>query len=312
MKQKKQYTKKKKGGSSAVIASGALGTYAGHTLAKKYVREGQTWFSHLLLSYLDLVWYLAKSFIKGGTFVYKEAVVYSIDYFFGRDITKALVEDLTKEVKEKLIKSARMAAAISEDPVAMKNLQETGKISAEILNEIMIDMQEPMMELTNTAVDLLEMICLNLTAAGVDISIGVIGAALGQIPFLGALVNLFITTGRAVNKSSSVFKNSVTTVGKMGVLASSGLQKPLDTANEGKLKLMGMQSKINDALSVSGNIAGDVVKSADKATENPPKQSGGGFRCRFKKCKNLRSVPLKTRKRIMNAGYRRHRNLQPR
>jgi hypothetical protein len=303
MKQKKNYTKKKKGGSSgAVIASGALGTYAGHTLAKRYVRQGQTWFSHLLLSYLDLVWYLAKSFIKGGTFVYKEAVVYSIDYFFGRDITKASVEDLTKEVKEKLIKSARMAAAISEDPVAMKNLQETGKISAEILNDIIIDMQEPMMELTNTAVDLLEMICLNLTAAGVDISIGVIGAALGQIPFLGALVNLFITTGRAVNKSSSIFKNSVTTIGKMGELASSGLQKPLDTANQGKFKLMGMQDKINDALSVSGNVVDDVKN---------PQQKGGGFTCRFKKCKNIRSVPLKTRKRIMKAGYRRKRLSRP-
>ena len=77
--------------------------------------------------------------------LFTEAVVYSIDYFL-EDITKASVEDLTKEVKEKLIKSARMAAAISEDPVAMKNLQETGKISAEILNDIIIDMQEPMMD----------------------------------------------------------------------------------------------------------------------------------------------------------------------
>ena len=82
----------------------------------------------------------------------------------------------------------------------------------------------------------------------------------------------------------------------MGELASSGLQKPLDTANQGKFKLMGMQDKINDALSVSGNVVDDVKN---------PQQKGGGFTCRFKKCKNIRSVPLKTRKRIMKAGYRR-------
>jgi hypothetical protein len=87
---KKTKTRKqvKKGGSNATIAASALaGTYFGNTIQRRFQREGQTWFSHLLFSYLDLVWYLSKSFIKAGTYVYKESVIYSIDYFFGRDIT---------------------------------------------------------------------------------------------------------------------------------------------------------------------------------------------------------------------------------
>ena len=144
---------RKKGGSAAVAPMG-VGLLAGHTLAKK-TRERDTWFSHLLGSYLDLVWYLSKSFIKAGTYAYKESVIYSIDYVFGQDITSITLEELTKEVKVKLIKSAKIAAAISQDDEAMKNLQETGKLSAEILGNILLAAEEPLQDATNEAIDLL-------------------------------------------------------------------------------------------------------------------------------------------------------------
>ena len=88
LKKTKTRKKVKKGGATntAIAASAVAGTYFGNTIQRNYQREGQTWFSHLLFSYLDLVWYLSKTFVKAGTFVYKEAVIYSIDYFFGRDI----------------------------------------------------------------------------------------------------------------------------------------------------------------------------------------------------------------------------------
>ena len=51
-----------------------------------------------------------------------------------------------------------MAAQISEDPEAMENLRETGKVSAEIMRDILEEMEEPLEDMTNEAVDMLEFI----------------------------------------------------------------------------------------------------------------------------------------------------------
>ena len=60
MKQRKKTRKNNKiirGGSEAAAALG-VGALGGYTLGKKK-RRSETWFSHLLGSYLDLVWYLS-------------------------------------------------------------------------------------------------------------------------------------------------------------------------------------------------------------------------------------------------------------
>ena len=329
-KSKKSKTKKKsmkRGGSGQLgiaAASGLAGTYAGNTIQKKFQREGQTWFSHLLFSYLDLVWYLSKTFVRAGTYIYKEAVIYSIDYYFGRDITNASMEDLTSEVKEKLIKSARLAAAISSDKEAMDNLKETGEISAKIMGDVLEELEEPLMELTNKAVDILEGICLNLTAAGIDIGIGVIGAAAGQIPFLGALINLIIATGRAANKATEAIKETSGTAGKFVTLLSAAPQKPLDRMIDSKEKVTNLFNQINEKIGQFDELNKNLVPTGiipEKSTDNAPElpvdsikpvmelpvdrvQKGGNNNSRFKK--NKYKIDSKTRKRIMKNAYKRH------
>ena len=332
LKKNKKKTKKrntKKGGSTqgtlaVAAASGLAGTYAGNTIQKKFVREGQTWFSHLLFSYLDLVWYLSKTFVKAGTYVYKEAVIYSIDYYFGRDITNVSLEDLTSEVKDKLIKSARLAAAISNDPEAMKNLKESGKLTAEIMTEIMKELEEPLMKLTNKAVDILEGVCLNLTAAGVDIGVGVVGAAAGQIPFLGALINIIIAVGRAANKAGQAIKETSGSAGKFATLLSATPQKPLDKMIDSKEKVTNLFNQINEKIGQFEELNKNLVPTgivSDKSTNNVPElpvdsvqgvpelpvdsvQRGGNNNLRYKKFKS--KIDSKTRKRIMKNAYKRH------
>ena len=328
MKQRKKTRKNNKiirGGSEAAAALG-VGALGGYTLGKKK-RRSETWFSHLLGSYLDLVWYLSKSFIKAGTYVYKESVIYSIDYFFGRDITGADYKDLTEEVKEKLILSARMAAQISEDPEAMENLRETGKVSAEIMRDILEEMEEPLEDMTNEAVDMLEFICRTLAAAGIDITIGMIGAALGQIPFLGGLINIIITTGRAFNDSMKAVSNTGKSLGRFGELISTAPEPALDRAIQGKQQLLNLQGKITNSINKIPKIDTSVEKKSEtveekeeekkeektgeektgeeKTEEEKVSQSGGK---KFKYFKNYKykKIPAKTRKRIMEAGYRRH------
>lgn len=327
LKKNKKKTKKintKKGGSgqavaAAVAASGLAGTYAGNTIQRKFIREGQTWFSHLLFSYLDLVWYLSKSFVKAGTYIYKEAVIYSIDYYFGRDITNISMEDLTSEVKDKLIKSARLAAAISEDKEAMDNLKESGRLTAEIMGEILEELEEPLIELTNKAVDILEGICLSLTAAGVDIGVGVIGAAAGQIPFLGAVINLIIATGRAANKATASIKETSETAGKFMTLLSSTPQKPLDKMIDNKEKATNLFNQINEKIGqfeelnknmvLTGKSSSNALKDTtqDKPSifsrTNPIKRSSGGG------IKSKSKISNKTRKRILQNAYKRHKLL---
>ena len=234
--------KTKKKGGAAVAAPMGVGLLAGHTLAKK-TREGESWFSHMLGSYLDLVWYLSKSFIKAGTYAYKEAVIYSIDYVFGQDITAVTLEDLTAEVKTKLIKSAKIAAAISQDDDAMKNLQDTGKLSAEILGNILLAAEEPLQDATNEAVDLLEEICLTLAKSGVDISIGILGAIFGAIPFLGGLINLFIASGYVFNSVTRSMSSSVEGVGKISQIVSASTGKIADGIIPGVPPLMAAVAK---------------------------------------------------------------------
>ena len=306
MKQKKKTLKHNKiirgGSEAAALGIGALG---GYTLGKKK-RRSETWFSHLLGSYLDLVWYLSKSFIKAGTYVYKESVIYSIDYFFGRDITGADYKDLTEEVKDKLILSARMAAQISEDPEAMEKLKETGKVSAEIMRDILEEMEEPLEDMTNEAVDMLEFICRTLAASGVDITIGVIGAALGQIPFIGGLINIIITAGRAFNDGMSAVGNTGATFGKFGKLISSSASPALDRAIEGKQKLLNLQGKITNSINKIPKIdvSAPISVEAESVEEKPTE--GGGPKFKFFQYHKRQKIPSKTRKRIMAAGYRRH------
>ena len=310
-----------KGGSgqgtlAVAAASGLAGTYAGNTIQKKFVREGQTWFSHLLFSYLDLVWYLSKTFVKAGTYVYKEAVIYSIDYYFGRDITNASMEDLTSEVKEKLIKSARLAAAISNDKEAMDNLTESGKITAKIMGDVLETLEEPLMELTNKAVDILEGICLKLTAAGIDIGVGVVGAAAGQIPFLGALINLIIAAGRAANKATEAIKETSGSAGKFVTLLSSAPQKPLDKMIDSKEKVTNLFNQINEKIGQFDELNKNLVPTgitSKNLSENIPElpvdsvQKGGYKNSRYKKFKP--KIDSKTRKRIMKNAYKRHKYL---
>ena len=324
LKKTKNKTKKRnsnKGGSgqgtlAVAAASGLAGTYAGNTIQKKFVREGQTWFSHLLFSYLDLVWYLSKTFVKAGTYVYKEAVIYSIDYYFGRDITNASMEDLTSEVKEKLIKSARLAAAISNDKEAMDNLTESGKITAKIMGDVLETLEEPLMELTNKAVDILEGICLKLTAAGIDIGVGVVGAAAGQIPFLGALINLIIAAGRAANKATEAIKETSGTAGKFVTLLSSAPQKPLDKMIDSKEKVTNLFNQINEKIGQFDELNKNLVPTgitSKNLSENIPElpvdgvQKGGYKNSRYKKFKP--KIDSKTRKRIMKNAYKRHKFL---
>tara|TARA_B100001093_G_scaffold24249_1_gene21450 strand:- start:19406 stop:20362 length:957 start_codon:yes stop_codon:yes gene_type:complete len=314
-KSKKSKTKKKsmkRGGSGQLgiaAASGLAGTYAGNTIQKKFQREGQTWFSHLLFSYLDLVWYLSKTFVRAGTYIYKEAVIYSIDYYFGRDITNASMEDLTSEVKEKLIKSARLAAAISSDKEAMDNLKETGEISAKIMGDVLEELEEPLMELTNKAVDILEGICLNLTAAGVDIGVGVLGAAMGQIPFLGAMINIIITAGRVANRATETMSETGDTAGKLFTLLGSAPQKPLDKMIDSKEKVSSLFEQINNKVGEFNDLKESVAPTGKEVvsgiTPTPSAGiSGGGYISRLKKMNS--PINNKTRKRIMKAGYKRH------
>ena len=261
-------TKKKQvGGSEAFIPGASIGMLAGHTLARK-TRKGETWFSHMLGSYLDLVWYLSKSFIKAGSYAYKEAVIYSIDYTFGKDITSMSLEELTAEVKDKLIKSAKLAAIISEDKDAMQDLRDTGKLSAEILGNVLLAMEEPLQDATNEALDLLETICLNLAKAGVDISIGILGAILGAIPFLGGLINLIIASGYAFNSATRVVTDSSKGLGKVGEIMGASTGKIADAILKDQPKFAAMVAK--DKLTLE-----DADKKAEEAADNEKKKRQG-------------------------------------
>ena len=261
-------TKKKQfGGAEAFIPGASVGLLAGHTLSKR-TRKGETWFSHMLGSYLDLVWYLSKSFIKAGSYAYKEAVIYSIDYTFGKDITSMTLEELTQEVKEKLIKSAKLAAIISEDKDAMQDLRDTGKLSAEIFGNVLLAMEEPLQDATNEALDLLETICLNLAKAGVDISIGILGAIFGAIPFLGGLVNLMIASGYAFNSATRVVTDSSKGLGKVGEIMGASTGKIADAILKDQPKFAAMVAK--DKLTLE-----DADKKAEEAAENEKKKRQG-------------------------------------
>ena len=266
-------TKKKQfGGAEAFIPGASVGLLAGHTLSKR-TRKGETWFSHMLGSYLDLVWYLSKSFIKAGSYAYKEAVIYSIDYTFGKDITSMTLEELTQEVKEKLIKSAKLAAIISEDAEAMEDLRNTGKLSAEIFGNVLLAMEEPLQDATNEALDLLETICLNLAKAGVDISIGILGAIFGAIPFLGGLVNLMIASGYAFNSATRVVTDSSKGLGKVGEIMGASTGKIADSILKDQPKLAAMVAKDKETLDRANKEAeekADAEKEKRKAQGEGP------------------------------------------
>jgi len=260
-------TKKKQvGGSEAFIPGASIGMLAGHTLARK-TRKGETWFSHMLGSYLDLVWYLSKSFIKAGSYAYKEAVIYSIDYTFGKDITSMSLEELTAEVKDKLIKSAKLAAIISEDKDAMQDLRDTGKLSAEIFGNVLLAMEDPLQDATNEALDLLETICLNLAKAGVDISIGILGAILGAIPFLGGLINLIIASGYAFNSATRVVTDSSKGLGKVGEIMGASTGKIADAILKEQPKFAAMVAKDKETLEDADKKAKEAADAEKRKRE---------------------------------------------
>ena len=270
-------TKKKQfGGSEAFIPGASIGMLAGHTLSRR-TRKGETWFSHMLGSYLDLVWYLSKSFIKAGSYAYKEAVIYSIDYTFGKDITSMSLEELTAEVKDKLIKSAKLAAIISEDEDAMKDLRDTGKLSAEIFGNVLLAMEEPLQDATNEALDLLETICLNLAKAGVDISIGILGAMLGAIPFLGGLINLIIASGYAFNSATRIVTDSSKGLGKVGEIMGASTGKFADAILKDQPKFSAMIAKDKETLekaSIDAEKEADQEKKKREGEDKAPKAEG--------------------------------------
>ena len=270
-------TKKKQlGGSEAFIPGATVGMLAGHTLSRK-TRKGETWFSHMLGSYLDLVWYLSKSFIKAGSYAYKEAVIYSIDYTFGKDITSMSLEELTAEVKDKLIKSAKLAAIISEDKDAMQDLRDTGKLSAEIFGNVLLAMEDPLQDATNEALDLLETICLNLAKAGVDISIGILGAILGAIPFLGGLINLIIASGYAFNSATRVVTDSSKGLGKVGEIMGASTEKIADAILKDQPKFAAMVAKDKETLEDADKKAKEAADAEKEKREGEaPKVEGEG------------------------------------
>ena len=148
----------------------------------------------------------SKNLIRGSASVTNKVITSGMDWIFGGDIRNQSVSQLTEEAKEKLYIMSQIIAEVARDPETQELLQSIADHLAELAQEVLNAAQPKLEESMQNSIMAARKMASEGAGGVVKVGFDMIGAAVGNVPFLGGLVNLCIAIGRAFNSIMSIAK----------------------------------------------------------------------------------------------------------
>jgi hypothetical protein len=193
----------------------------------------------------------------------------------GKDTISKTIPELKTDLLRKLI----IVKELAKDPIIQKNIAEATKEVVNLSLDTVEKVDKPLNNILDRLLFLISRITNKSVSGSLEISRGVISSALAEVPILGGLVDLALTTGIAFNRGSNIFYDGIdistdiiSNLNKASKPAIKNTQTIVNKVNETKNNLKDRFNDINEINKrLEKNISRNVASIIDQNTQN-----GGG------------------------------------
>ena len=266
----------------------------------------------------DAVKESTEDLLKGATNATAKTLSDSTDYVLdtlvGDEVMDKDVDEITGEVKEKLVKLGEVSGDLVTDPSLNDLLTSVGEDLGEMTKKVVHAAEEPLVKGTEAAMETAEKVVEEAGRGLVNTTLAATEGVLGEIPVVGGVLDLVLAFGKGLNTATSTFRGAIDNSEKFVTLANNVVGDGLDLANEGvtkfkdtKSKTDGVYNKIVQSIDNSADTVKNMknyedtdVKNNNLAVPEVPAQKGGKKK-RRRKTKRRKKRKNKTKKKRLSS-----------
>ncbi len=126
-----------------------------------------------------------------------------------KDILDTPYDQLSPELNRKIILIASVLNQILNNPATKESIREIAQIIAISLVQLLQSIQPEVDEITNQSIIMLKNSAENFSRGASNTGLAVVMSILGEIPYLGGIIDLVIAVGKGFNTLTSTFSKSV-------------------------------------------------------------------------------------------------------
>mgnify|MGYP001394200118 FL=1 len=131
------------------------------------------------------------------------------EFFGNEDILNTPYDELSPQLNKKIVLIASLLNQILNNPATKESIREIAQIIASSLVELLREIQPDVDEVTEQAVFMLKKSAEKFSRGASNTGLAVAMSALGEIPYLGGIIDLVIAIGKGFNTLSSTFSETV-------------------------------------------------------------------------------------------------------
>ena len=131
------------------------------------------------------------------------------EFFGNEDILNTPYNELSPQLNKKIILIASLLNQILNNPATKESIREIAQIIASSLVELLREIQPDVDEVTEQAVFMLKKSAEKFSRGASNTGLAVAMSALGEIPYLGGIIDLVIAIGKGFNTLSGTFSETV-------------------------------------------------------------------------------------------------------
>jgi hypothetical protein len=190
------------------------------------------------------------------------------------------LNELTEKSNKRIIALAYYLRQLSQNKEQLDALKEISEISSKIGIDVLDSVKPSIEKIVKKLTDMLEKISSQAAEGAVKSLIGVAGSIIGQIPFLGGIVNLLISIGTGFNTGMRVFRTFTESSGSMAVDGVSAFSKANAVFQHGREEIrkktdIVKSPNLNQSQSPEGDDnqvpekSDDITRKSEKTQESP-------------------------------------------
>ena len=212
----------------------------------------------------DAVKESTEELLKGATNATAKTLSDSTDYVLdtlvGDEVMDKDVDEITSEVKEKLVKLGEVSEDLVTDPSLNDLLESVGEDVGEMTKKVVHAAEEPLVKGTEAAMETAEKVVEKAGRGFVNTALAATEGVLGEVPVVGGVLDLVLAFGKGLNAVASTFRGAVDNSEKFVNLANNVVGDGLDLTNEGV-------TKFKDTKSKTDGVYNKIVQSIDNSAD---------------------------------------------
>ena len=148
--------------------------------------------------------------LKTGIKFTGDVLVKLIDYIMTltgeESILETPIDKLSPELNKKVLILAGILKAMSTNPATKQAIKEIAKAVAISMDEFINEIREPAVEIAGHAMDMLQSVASKFVSGITATGISVIQSFLAEVPFIGGILDLFISIGKGFNTLMKTYR----------------------------------------------------------------------------------------------------------